>query len=150
MSRSGNTNTEDNNTANYNKEPKHPRRFYVFLLILILSVLGLIAPFAAEFILPFFFKSDKIAGITVWNQFVSMILGVIAAIMSVVSLILCYRSEDKSDESYSKIDKMLSRLEIKVDDLSKGVNNVMNSRKPEKSRPKTVTKSKIATDEQKP
>lgn len=79
-----------------------------------------------------------------------MILGIIATIMSVVSIILCYRSEDKSNEAYSKIDEMLSNLNIKVDDLSKEVNIVMMSRAFEGGNPKTVVDSKIATDEQKP
>ena len=110
-----------------------PTPVIVFSCIFWLSILGLIIPFAAEVILPFFFPHARVDGVAVWNQFVSIILGVIATIMSIVSLTLCFRSDKNMTEAYNRIearlmgvDGRLNTLDKTQDDLKNLIYNVTN------------------------
>ena len=44
----------------------------VYVLIGLVIILGAIVPFAAQFILPFFFETPRIQGAEVWNQYISI------------------------------------------------------------------------------
>lgn len=111
MCRNSNNNSSNNNDI-FDKKT-------IFRLIYWIVILGLIVPFASEFILPFFFPECNISSVSVWNQFVSIILGVIATIMSIVSLVLCYRSEEKSNEVNSSINLILNSITEKVNEIGR-------------------------------
>lgn len=99
----------------------------IYRLIFGLSILGLIVPFAAQFVLPFFFPDVNVAGVEVWNQFVGIILGMIATIMSIVSLVLCYRSDHNSTEAYHKIELTLEVMNTTLNNISKKQDDISNS-----------------------
>ena len=92
----------------------------LYHLILIIAVSGLIVPYAAQFILPFFFPNVKISGIEIWNQYVSLILGIIAAIMSVISLVLCIRSESSNTAISNQIKNNLDLVNKGIERLTDG------------------------------
>ncbi len=131
-----------------------PDRVLVYRMILTLALIGLIVPFAAEAILPFFFPDQQLEGIETWNQYVSMILGIVAAIMSVVSLVLCYRSERQSNEAYHKTDKALALMQLQLRDIRQKqdeINNVVQrSTFLDMDNTITIRGGKVASDEQKP
>ena len=92
-------------------------KYKIFSLIFWIVIIGLIFPFGAQVILPFIFKDIDVDVISIWNQFVGIILGVIATLMSVVSLVLCFRSEEKSYENNKNIEMKLNSLTYKTDTL---------------------------------
>lgn len=90
----------------------------IYNLIVIVVVSGAIVPFAAQFILPFFFSRCKVAGVEVWNQYVSIILGVVATILSVVSLVLGFKSEEESHDTELRTRDILKHIEGKLELVS--------------------------------
>ena len=129
-----------------------PTRVLVYRLVFGLSIIGLIVPFAAEFVLPFFFKDVEIAGVSVWNQYISMILGVVAAIMSVVSLVLCYQSEKNTTTAYHQIEKTLAIMQAELKSISKKQDDISNNvqRTNKVQMDNTVGAGAVANDERKP
>ena len=93
-------------------------RSKIFILIFAICFTGLIVPFAAQAILPFFFDADRVDGISLWNQYVSLILGIVAAIMSIVSLYLCFHSEETANNFNKEISRNLAILEEKISNIS--------------------------------
>lgn len=94
-------------------------RKYSFWLITITIFIGGIVPFAAQFLFPAFFESYIPVGAEVWNQYVSIILGIVATTLSIISLVLCFRSEDRSEQSNSQLQETFEKLKDKVDDIGK-------------------------------
>lgn len=90
----------------------------IYKLILLVIILGAIVPFFAQFILPFFFPKISIAGAEIWNQYVSIILGVVATIMSVVSLVLGFRSEEQSNATELRTRDLLKSIESNIEVMS--------------------------------
>lgn len=99
----------------------------IYKLIFYIVLIGAIVPFASQFILPFFFPSCKIAGAEVWNQYVSIILGVVATITSIVSLVLGFKSEEQSNATELRTRDMLQRIETKIQLLSQKQDQMMQS-----------------------
>lgn len=77
--------------------------------------IGALVPFAAQFLLPFYNSEISVAGAEVWNQYVSIILGVVATITSIVSLILGFKSEEQSNATERRTRDLLKEIEGKVD-----------------------------------
>lgn len=90
-----------------------------FCLILSTIFIGGIVPFAAQFLFPSIFKEYSPVGAEVWNQYVSIILGIVATVLSIISLVLCFRSEDRSKASNNELQLTFERLNDKVEDLSR-------------------------------
>lgn len=86
----------------------------IYILIGIIVLVGAIVPFVAQFILPFFFSDKQVVGAEVWNQYVSIILGVVATITSIVSLVLGIRSEQHSNETEMRTRDLLQRIETRI------------------------------------
>ena len=86
----------------------------IYILIGIIVLIGAIVPFGAQFVLPFFFPDKQIAGAEVWNQYVSIILGVIATITSIVSLVLGFRSEKESNDTERRTRDLLQEIKGNV------------------------------------
>ena len=90
-----------------------------FWLIMITIITGGIVPFAAQFLFPTLFHDYIPAGAEVWNQYVSIILGIVATTLSIISLVLCFRSEDRSEKSNTELNETFNRLNDKVDEIGK-------------------------------
>lgn len=99
----------------------------IYILIGIIVLIGAIVPFAAQFILPFFFPDKQIAGAEVWNQYVSIILGVVATITSIVSLVLGFKSEEQSNATELRTRDMLQRIETRIQLLSQKQDQIIQS-----------------------
>lgn len=98
---------------------------YVYNVILVLSILGLLVPFAAQFILPFFFPCANISGVEIWNQYVSIILGVVATLMSVISLKLSFDNVEQSHQTELRTQKLLFDIELHLNDIEHNQNNFL-------------------------
>ncbi len=90
----------------------------IYILIFGIILIGCIVPFAAQFILPFFYPESKIAGAEVWNQYVSIVLGVVATITSIVSLVLSLRSEEQAYETERRTRDLLNDILREVAEMS--------------------------------
>lgn len=99
----------------------------IYILIITVVIVGAIVPFAAQFVLPFFFPDKQVAGAEIWNQYVSIILGVVATITSVVSLILGFKSEEQSNATELRTRDMLQRIEARIQVLSQKQDQIMQS-----------------------
>lgn len=93
-------------------------KYAIYILIVVIILIGAIVPFGAQFILPFFFPDKQIAGAEVWNQYVSIILGVVATITSIVSLVLGFKSEEQSNATELRTRDVLQRIEARIQLLS--------------------------------
>lgn len=58
----------------------------ILVFIGVIIFIGILIPFVCQFVIPIFYETKNIMGVEIWNQFVSMILGIIATILSVVLL----------------------------------------------------------------
>lgn len=68
---------------------------WVYGIIITVVIVGLIVPFFSQVICTFFFQEAKL-GLETWNQFVSIILGIVATILSIVSMIMSFKNYDDS------------------------------------------------------
>ncbi len=87
-------------------------------LVIGVILIGAIVPFGAQFLLPFFNTGAFIQGAEVWNQYVSIVLGVVATILSVVSLKMCFSSEESSKKSEKRTELIWQKVEDKLEILS--------------------------------
>ena len=94
-------------------------RTMAFWLILLTIFLGGIIPFAAQFLFPALFKDYSPVGAEIWNQYVSIILGIVATALSIISLVLCFRSEDRSQTSNNQLQLTFEKLKEKVEDVGR-------------------------------
>lgn len=108
---------EEPNTLSHKK--------YVYGVILIISLVGLIVPFAAQFILPFFYPCYKITGAEVWNQYVSIILGIVATLMSVVSLKMSFDNVQQSHETELRTRDLFHDIEKHLKDIEHNQDNYL-------------------------
>ncbi len=99
----------------------------IYILIGIIVLVGAIVPFVAQFILPFFFPDKQVIGAEVWNQYVSIILGVVATITSIVSLVLGIRSEQHSNETERRTRDLLQRIETRIQLLTQKQDQLQSS-----------------------
>lgn len=98
---------------------------YVYNIITILSLVGLIVPFASQFILPFFFPYCKVVGVEIWNQYVSIILGVVATLMSVISLKLSFDNVEQSYQTELRTQKLLYDIDSHLNDIEHNQDNYL-------------------------
>lgn len=92
---------------------------WVYGIIIIVISLGLIVPFFSETICTIWFP-DVTLGLNTWNQFVSIILGIIATVLSIVSLIMGFKNYEDGLDLHEKNVQTLER----ISSISKDVNDV--------------------------
>lgn len=107
---------------------------WVFCVIRSAIILGIIAPFAAETIFPFLCKNQYVLNhLSTWNQFVSIVLGVVAVVLSIVSIIMSFKNYDDTYKLSEKYTIQLSNMEKMIDTMDEMKNNIYyNSSKTEK------------------
>lgn len=98
---------------------------FVYTSITIITILGAIVPFAAQFILPFFFPNNKLAGAEIWNQYVSIVLGVIATLMSIISLKLSFDNVEQSYETELNTQQLLFDLKLHLNNIENNQGNYL-------------------------
>lgn len=94
---------KDNNQAKSIDNERHfwTREYslkrWAFLLVTTVIFVGLVLPLFAEIVVGIIWP-DKVKGIEVWNQFSSVILGIVATVLSIVSMFMGFKSyEDSSN-----------------------------------------------------
>ncbi|MCI8717209.1 MAG: hypothetical protein HFH65_02930 [Lachnospiraceae bacterium] len=99
----------------------------IYIIITVIALVGAVVPFAAQFILPFFFCNQQVVGAEVWNQYVSIILGIVATITSIVSLILGFKSEEQSNATERRTRDLLQGIETRIQLLSQKQDQILQS-----------------------
>lgn len=123
---------------------------WVYGIIITVIVFGLIVPFFSETICTIWFPGASV-GLNTWNQFVSIILGIVATILSIVSLIMGFKNyEDGLDlhEKHIETLEKISSISKDVIEVKEKINNLndIKSEAPKipskilwKDEPKTTT-----------
>lgn len=99
---------------------------WVYGIVITVISLGLIVPFFSEAILTIWFP-DVTIGLNTWNQFVSIILGIVATILSIVSLIMGFKNyEDGLDlhEKHVQTLEKIASISKDVNDVKEKINNL--------------------------
>lgn len=90
---------------------------WVFRLIVITIFLGAIVPFASETICTIWFPEASV-GLNTWNQFVSIILGIIATLLSIVSIIMGFKNYEDTLSVQEKYMQALHEISNMAKDLA--------------------------------
>lgn len=77
---------------------------YAVILIIGVIVIGILIVFAASII------TKEIPGLSEMNQFVSIVLGVVATIVSIVSMLISFYGLEKTEESERRQNEVLQRI----------------------------------------
>ncbi len=100
-------------------------RCLLFMLIIIFG--GLIVPFALQFIAP---ETSWGKGASMWNSYVSIILGIIATLCSLLSIYLAFYAQQQTIisnnhmiDDFNSIRKEIKEMAIKVEDTNVMVRN---------------------------
>lgn len=101
------------------------RNIYWFIGIIIF--IGVLVPFACQFFIPLFIETKDISGVEVWNQFVSMILGIVATILSIVSLKMGFDSAESARVTELKTQSVLDSIDEKICILSERQEQMVKS-----------------------
>lgn len=101
------------------------RNIYWFIGVIIF--IGILVPFACQFVIPLFIETKDISGIEVWNQFVSMILGIVATILSIVSLKMGFDSAESARVTELKTQSVLDSIDEKICILSERQEQMVKS-----------------------
>ena len=97
-------------------ERDYPLKGWVLTLIIIILLVGFIFPLFAEVIIGTYWPCH-VKGVEVWNQFTSVVLGIIATVLSIVSIIMGFKSYDDSAELSEKCIRILERTDTVATDL---------------------------------
>lgn len=108
----------NNEVCSYAYKQYGMKRWVYGIIITVISI-GLIVPFFSEVVCNIWFP-DVAIGLNTWNQFVSIILGIVATILSIVSLIMGFKNYDDGLELH---EKHVETLE-KIGSISNDVNDV--------------------------
>lgn len=103
---------------------------WVFRLIIITIFLGAIVPFASEAVCTIWFPEVS-AGLNTWNQFVSIILGIIATVLSIVSIIMGFKNYDdtlSAQEKYMKAFNEISNIAMDLANVKSDVSKMSSMR----------------------
>ena len=98
---------------------KYGLKKWVYRLIFGAIIIGLVVPFFAEVICTIWFPNVSL-GLNIWNQFVSIILGVVATILSIVSIIMGFKNYEDALELQEKYTQALET----VNSIASGLANV--------------------------
>ena len=91
---------------------------HIYWLITGVIFVGALVPFCAQFLLPFFNKDAFVEGAEVWNQFVSIVLGIVATILSIVSLKMCFDSAESFKNAEKQTAVIWAKIKGKLDLVS--------------------------------
>ncbi len=101
-------------------ENKYAMRKWVYWLVFGTIIAGLIVPYGAQVICTIWFP-DASVGLDVWNQFVSIALGIVATVLSIVSLIMGFKNYDDTlsiQEKYTQTMQQSERALEKITEIA--------------------------------
>lgn len=101
-----------------NLDKKYGLRKWVYWLIFGTIIVSLIVPFGAETICSMWFP-DYSLGLSIWNQFTSIALGVVATVLSIVSLIMGFKNYDDTLALQEKHTQTLEKVSNVARDVIK-------------------------------
>lgn len=107
-----------NKSCDYAYKQYGMKRWVYGIIITVIS-LGLIVPFLSEALLTVWFPEVSL-GLNTWNQFVSIILGIVATILSIVSLIMGFKNYEDGLDLHERHVQSLEKITL----ISKDVNDV--------------------------
>lgn len=126
---------QDCSHAKENKKPckrlkwKFSMKWWVFALVAFACFSGIIAPFIAQYLAPR--KSALEVALSAWNQYVSIILGIVATLLSIVSLVFSFHNEEEENiqqrnysDKFDDINRTLQKIEDSVEDTKKIVDKM--------------------------
>ena len=93
-------------------ENKYGLKKWCIILILSVIIVGLLGPFIAQCILSLCLNINQINGLEMWNQYVGIVLGVVATILSIVSLVMGFHS---TNEAYEQQREAFARYQSTVE-----------------------------------
>lgn len=109
-------------------EHKYGLTKWIFHFIFWFVVIGFMGPFIAQCWLSVGICKNSIDGLTMWNQYVGIVLGIVATILSIVSLIMgfhssneAYEQQRKAFEQYEATIELLHKVETDVADVKSKV-----------------------------
>ncbi len=114
-------------------------KYLIYGLVAAVILVGAIIPFGAQFWLPFFKEEAFTSGAEVWNQYVSIVLGIVATILSIVSLKMCFSSEESSKKAEMRTAVIWQKIEGKLDVLSEKQDYIYHT--VSQNQPNTQTKT---------
>lgn len=114
MSESDKNKDNDQKTSWLKKN--YPLERWVLIIIVAVLLTGFIFPLYAEAYLGAYFP-DKVKGVEIWNQFTSVVLGIIATVLSLVSIFMGFKSYDDSSELQKTCIQTLERLSMVARDV---------------------------------
>ena len=99
----------------------------IFGLIGFVIFVGMLVPFACQFVIPLFWEQQKIQGVEIWNQFVSIVLGIVATNLSIISLKMGFDSADNAKNTEMKTQGILDEISSKISLLTEKQNQMAKS-----------------------
>ena len=98
-------------------DDKYSMRKWVCWLVFGTIIVGLIVPYGAQVICTIWFP-DASVGLDVWNQFVSIALGIVATVLSIVSLIMGFKNYDDTLAMQEKYTQTLQQSERALEKIT--------------------------------
>ena len=97
---------------------------WIFWFIFCFVIIGFLGPFLAQCILPFFVEDSMIGGLEEWNQYVGIVLGIVATILSIVSLAMGFASANEASEQQRKAFEHYESTILLLHEVQRGVKDV--------------------------
>lgn len=110
---------------------------YSVVLIIGVVVVGILLVFAASII------SKEIPGLSEMNQFVSIVLGVVATIVSIVSMLISFYGLEKTEESERRQNQVLQRIIDIEEDTRRSAKSIESKMQTALSNSNSVFKDKV-------
>ncbi len=115
-------------------EHKFGLKKWIFYFISGFVVIGFMGPFIAQCWLSIGAAKEQIHGLEMWNQYVGIVLGIVATILSIVSLIMgfhssneAYEQQRKAFEQYESTIELIHKVETDVADVRSKVGKSLDS-----------------------
>lgn len=116
-----------NNIENFKRVESVKFKYRTYQGIIVTILIGIIGPFLAQCILPFFFPEVSIEPLELWNQYVSLILGLVALLMSIVSMYLGFKSSDESYDMERRTRDLFHTVQLELDSIKYDVGVIKES-----------------------
>ncbi len=118
-------------------EHKYGLKKWIFKFIFWFVVIGFMGPFIAQCWLSVFatdLQNIHMDGLIMWNQYVGIVLGIVATILSIVSLVMGFHSTSEAYEQqriafdqYEATIELLRKVKTDVEDVKSSVGKYLDT-----------------------